>query len=191
MARPRSISDERLLSATGAVISKVGPGFTLAQVAREAGVAVGSVAQRFGSKKGLLRALSKVGRVEVVTRMRDAAAAAPGPREALLDALVTVYAGLDDAATAANSLGQLAADLADEELRALLGEHYAAMEAELRGLVLRARDTGWRGPEPGLAARTLLATVNGAAIDWSIRPRGDLTQRLRADLESIVGSWYA
>ncbi|PXY38475.1 TetR/AcrR family transcriptional regulator [Prauserella flavalba] len=191
MARPRSISDERLLSATGAVISKVGPGFTLAQVAKEAGVAVGSVAQRFGSKKGLLKALSTVGRAEAVTRIRDVAAAAPEPREALLDALVTVYAGLGDATAAANSLGQLAADLADEELRALLGEHYAAMEVELRALVIRAMDTGWRGPGPDVAARTLLATVNGAAIDWSIRPRGELTERLAADLESIVGSWYA
>ncbi|MBK1784648.1 TetR/AcrR family transcriptional regulator [Prauserella cavernicola] len=191
MARPRSISDERLLTATGAVISRAGSGFTLAQVAEEAGVAVGSVAQRFGSKKGLLQALSKAGREQAITRVRDAAGAAAGPREALRDALVTVYAGLGDAAEAANSLGQLAADLADSDLRSLLGEHYAALESELRSLVILAVDTGWRGPSPEIAARTLLATVNGAALDWSIRPRGALSDRLAEDVDSIVGSWYA
>lgn len=57
MARPRSITDERLLAAAETVIGRCGPGFTLAQVAAEAGVAVGTAGQRFGSKAGLLQAL--------------------------------------------------------------------------------------------------------------------------------------
>ncbi|WP_039739186.1 TetR family transcriptional regulator, partial [Saccharomonospora halophila] len=59
MGRPRRISAERLLEAAGAVIGRVGPGFTLAAVAEEAGVSVGSVAGRFGSRHGLLVALTE------------------------------------------------------------------------------------------------------------------------------------
>ncbi|MFC4005329.1 TetR/AcrR family transcriptional regulator [Prauserella oleivorans] len=191
MARPRTISDERLLAATGVVIGRFGPGFTLAQVAEEAGVAVGSVAQRFGSKAGLLRALTQAGRRDVVARLRSVAVSAADPRAALRDALVAVYSEIGDAATAANHLGQLGMDIADPELRGLLGEHYAAMEKELRGLVRAAAADGWNGPEPPVAARTLLVAVNGAALDWSIRPRGTLVARLRETIDSITGSWYA
>src|SRR3954463_12933808 len=59
MARPREITDERLLDAAAGRISRLGPGFTLADVAAEARVAVGTVAQRFGSKHGLLVAMTK------------------------------------------------------------------------------------------------------------------------------------
>ncbi|HEX8865870.1 MAG TPA: TetR/AcrR family transcriptional regulator, partial [Lentzea sp.] len=41
MARPRTISDERILNAVAAVIDRRGPEFTVADVAAEAGVSVG------------------------------------------------------------------------------------------------------------------------------------------------------
>ncbi|MEU6644965.1 TetR/AcrR family transcriptional regulator [Saccharomonospora sp. NPDC046836] len=190
MARPRSISDERLLAALSVVIGRTGPGFTLAQVAEEAGVAVGSVAQRFGSKRGLLRALSEAGARQSVEQLRTVADAAATPRDGLRDALVAVYSGLGDAATAANHLGQLGVDIGDPVLRKLLGLQYAALQAELCELIRRATGPGWRGPAPERAARALLATVNGAAVDWSIRPDGELADRLAEDIDSIVGSWY-
>jgi hypothetical protein len=123
--------------------------------------------------------------------MREAAAAGVGPPEGVRDALVSVYAALGDAATAANHLGQLGVDLGDPELRQLLGEHYAALERELCELVRLAAGPGWRGPRPDLAARTLLSVANGAALGWSIRPHGSLADRLAADIESIVEGWYA
>ncbi|MCP2255113.1 transcriptional regulator, TetR family [Prauserella aidingensis] len=175
MARPRTITDERLLAATAAVIERTGPGFTLAQVAREAGVAVGSVAQRFGSKSGLLRALTEAGRVQAVERMRSAAEAADSPESAVRAALLAVFAGLDSGGDSGvtNHLAQLGTDLADPQLRGLLGLHYAALRQELSGL-LRVAGTAdeWRGPEPDVAARVLLSAVNGAALDWSLLPGG-------------------
>ncbi|WP_253859423.1 TetR family transcriptional regulator [Prauserella alba] len=176
MARPRTITDERLLTATAAVIEQTGPGFTLAQVAKEAGVAVGSVAQRFGSKAGLLRALTELGRTQAVERMREAAAEADSPEVAVRAALVAAFAGLDrggesgaGGSGAVNHLAQLGTDLADPELRGLLRLHYAALRDELTVLLRMAASEQWCGPVPAVAARVLLSAINGAALDWSLR----------------------
>jgi AcrR family transcriptional regulator len=190
MARPRGISDERLLVAAGTVIGRVGPGFTLAQVAFEAQAAVGTVAQRFGSKAGLLQALSLAATRHAVLAMREAAAAAePSALDGLRAALVSVCAGLGDAETAANHLGQLGIDIGDPELRALLGEHYAAVDAELRRLLRAAARDLPGAPGPVQAARTLLAVINGASIDWSIRPKGRLVDRLEQDIDAVLVGW--
>jgi AcrR family transcriptional regulator len=189
MARPRGISDERLLAAAGTVIGRIGPGFTLAQVAFEAQAAVGTVAQRFGSKAGLLQALSLVATRRAVLAMREAADREPSALDGLRAALVSVHAGLGDAETAANHLGQLGIDMGDPELRALLGEHYAAVEAELRRLLrVAARDLPG-APGPVRAARTLLAVINGVSIDWSIRPKGRLVERLEQDIDAVLVGW--
>ena len=169
MARPRSITDERLLGALGTVIGTRGPGFTLADVAAEAGVSVGTVAQRFGSKHGLLKALSQW----TAQQVRDQVRAAPDVRSAVL----AVYRDLDDPATAANNLGQLATDLADPELRALLGRFHAILEAELAVLA-----------SPRLA-RILSALASGTALAWSVAPRGSLLDRLAEDVDAVLEGW--
>ncbi len=197
MARPRTVDRQRLLDAAAAVIAREGPGFTLAGVAEQAGVSVGSVAGHFGSKHGLLVALSESATERTAALLREAADAAPTRRDAVRAALVALYAGLGDATSAANHLAQLGVDLADPTLRDLLARHYATVESVLcdvlRGAVEGTKDTkdGWRGPEPDHAARVLLAVANGAAIDWSIRPHGDLVTRLNQDIDAIMRSWWA
>jgi AcrR family transcriptional regulator len=158
-----------LLAALASVINARGPGFTVADVAAEAEVSVGTVSQRFGSKHGLLKALSR----QALLQVREQVRAAPDIRTAILD----VYRGLDDPATAANNLGQLATDLADLELRALLGEFHAVLEAEL----------ALHG-SPQLA-RILAALANGTAITWSVNPRGSLLDRLAEDIDAVLKGW--
>jgi AcrR family transcriptional regulator len=189
VARPRSISDGRLLTAAAAVIGSVGPGFTLAQVAVEAQVAVGTVARRFGSKNGLLQALSRVTTLRAVDSMRAVSAAVGTPLEGLRAALVSVYVELGDAETAANHLGQLGVDIGDPQLRALLGDHFAAVETELRRLVRAAAAELPSAPEAARAARTLLAVINGVSLDWSIRPNGRLVDRLEQDIDAVLAGW--
>ncbi|GAB3913177.1 TetR/AcrR family transcriptional regulator [Kibdelosporangium lantanae] len=177
VARPKTITDERLLTALAQAISEVGPGFTVADVAARAGVSVGTVAQRFGSKQGLLKALS----LDAVTRVADTVrAAAPGGVRA---ALVAVFRDLDDPATAANNLAQLAGDLADPELGVLLGRFFDTVEAEI-ALLLR----NVPGAPPN-AARVLVALANGTAIDWSLHPTGSLVDRLAADIDAVLEGW--
>jgi AcrR family transcriptional regulator len=186
MARPREITDARLLNAAAVSISRLGPGFTLADVAAEARVAVGTVAQRFGSKHGLLVAMTK----GAIDGMRGGIRRAVGgvdPVEAPVQALVHAYAPLDDSATAANNLAQLAGDLADEELRGLMADFYAVMEAEVTVLVERAGLAG--GPPAPVAARILTAIADGTAIHWSARPQGGLCDRLRGDLTAVIAGW--
>ena len=188
MARPKKISDQRLLDAAAVSISRLGPGFTLADVAREARVAVGTVAQRFGSKHGLLVAMTK----GAIDGMRDGfrrAVEGIDPVEAPVHALVQAYVPLDDSATAANNLAQLAFDLADDELRGLMAEFYAVMEAEVAALLERASLAG--APPAPVAARILTAIADGTAIHWSARPQGGLCERLRDDLTAVVSGWRA
>ncbi|GAB3987792.1 TetR/AcrR family transcriptional regulator [Actinoallomurus acanthiterrae] len=191
MARPRKITDERLLVAAGVVISRLGPGFTLADVAREAGVAVGTVAQRFTSKHGLLAAMSRTAVESTRQGMRTVAAEAGDPVAAVVDVLVRVFAPLDDPETAPNNLAQLAVDLADEELRGLLAELYAALEEGLVPLLDRAAREGRipGAPPVPAAARILTAVADGTALHWSARPAGGLCDRMRADVGAVLAGW--
>ncbi|MEA5359741.1 TetR family transcriptional regulator [Amycolatopsis sp., V23-08] len=189
MARPRSITDERLLAAAETVIGRCGPGFTLAQVAAEAGVAVGTAGQRFGSKAGLLQALSRRATAHAIEQMRACADSSDDPIVGLRSAAVTVYASLGDAEEAANHLGQLGVDIGDPVLRSLLGEHYAAVEAELARLVAVAASELPHAPSVPRAARALVAVLNGASLDWSIRPEGRLADRLAEDVDAVLTAW--
>jgi AcrR family transcriptional regulator len=178
-----------LLTAAEEVIGQVGPGFTLAQVAAEAQVGTGTVAQRFGSKSGLLQALSRITTMRTVESMRAVAALEGSPLDGLRAAAVNVYAGLGDAERAANHLGQLGVDIGDPELRALLGEHFTAIENELRRLVRAAVGELPYAPGPARAARALLSVINGVSIDWSIRPKGRLVDRLEQDVDAALVGW--
>ncbi|WP_433180292.1 TetR/AcrR family transcriptional regulator [Actinoallomurus sp. CA-150999] len=191
MARPRKITDERLLAAAGVVISRLGPGFTLADVAREAGVAVGTVAQRFTSKHGLLVAMSRTAVESTRHGMRVAVEEAGDPVTAVIDVLVRAFAPLDDPETAPNNLAQLAVDLADEELRGLLAELYAALEEGLVPLLERAVREGRLPGAPLVpaAARILTAVADGTTLHWSARPAGGLCDRMRADVGAVLAGW--
>ncbi|TQL96254.1 TetR family transcriptional regulator [Actinoallomurus bryophytorum] len=190
MVRPRHITDERLLTAAGRVVSRLGPSFTLADVAAEAQVAVGTLAQRFGSKHGLLVAMTRAAVDNVRGQMRGSVSDAGGA-DAVVHVLVAAYAPLDDAATAANNLAQLAADLADDELRGLMAEFYAAMEAEVAAVIRLAAGVLPGAPPAPVAARILTAVADGTAIHWSARPEGGLCDRMRADLATVLAGWRA
>ncbi|PWW61879.1 TetR family transcriptional regulator [Actinokineospora spheciospongiae] len=187
VARPKTITDDRLLAAAAVVTGRIGPAFTLAQVAGEAGVSVGTVAGRFGSKLGLLAALTRYTTANAVAAMRAARVAEPDPVAALRAAAVSTHGGLGDAESAANHLRLLGVDLGDARLTALLGEHFAALEVELRAAV-EAADLP-AAPPPPVAARVLLSLVNGASIDWSIRPSGPLADRLTEDTDAVLDAW--
>lgn len=189
MPRPRSITDERLFAAATVVLARSGPAFTLADVAAEAAVAVGTVANRFGSRTGLLRALSRKSITDTRLRIRTAAGEAGSPLEALRSALLAWAGPIGDPRTAANSVAALGEDLLDDELRELLGEHYAMVVAEVRRLVVAAAGELPGAPKPARAARLLVALCNGSAIDWSIRPAGRLRERISQDVDSVLDGW--
>jgi AcrR family transcriptional regulator len=186
MARPRKISDDELLAATGRVIGRHGPGFTLAQVAGEAGVAVGTVAGRFGSKQNLLLAMTGVGASTAAPRMR-AAARDLDPVAAIMAAALVITEGLDDPATTTNHLGQLGVDLTDPTLRSGFAALRASVHEVLTELFAAADLPG--APPPAQAARIIAAMTHGALMDWSLTPRGALADVLTADVEAVLAGW--
>jgi AcrR family transcriptional regulator len=188
VARPRAIDDERLLSATARAIGRSGPAFTVAEVAREAGVAAGTPIARFGSKRGMLLALARASTPRAVAAMA-AAGARPGAA-GVRAALVRAAEGLGDPGTAAGHLAQLGADLIDPELRDALRDHQRALRDEVARQVARAPDLPG-APPPVRAADALLALWNGALLAWSLEPRGSLAGRLRRDLDLLLDGWRA
>lgn len=187
MARPRKISDEELLAACGRAIGRHGAGFTLAQVATEAGVAVGTVSGRFGSKHGLLNAMTATAAAGIEARMRTAAAAHTDPVDAVTAAVLVTAAGLGDPGTTGNHLARLGADLANPELRDGLGELRERVRRALARMITVEEFPG--APPPARAARILASLAHGVALDWSLRPRGRLADRLRADVRTVLEPW--
>lgn len=186
MARPRKISDDELMAACGRTIGHYGPGFTLAQVAAEAGVAVGTVAGRFGSKRQLLLAMMSAGAASVAPRMR-AAADGRDPVAAIVAAVLVTTEDIDDPATTSNHLGQLGVDLADPMLRAGFAELRSGVHEVLTDLFAAAGLPG--APPPVRAARIIAALAHGALMDWALHPRDAIADVLTADVEAVLVAW--
>jgi len=175
------------MAACGRAIGRHGPGFTLAQVAAAAGVGVGTVAGRFGSKHGLMNAMMTTTTAHLAERMRVAAARQRDPVEAVLAAARVVTDGVADPAETTNHLAQLGVDMSDPQLRAGLAALRAEVRTVLRDLLATADLPA--APPPARAARIIAALANGTTLDWSIDPSGTLATRLRADLRAVLDAW--
>jgi AcrR family transcriptional regulator len=186
MARPRKVSDEELTAACGRVIGRFGPGFTLAQVAAEAGVAVGTVAGRFGSKRNLLLAMMTAGADGMALWLRETAAGL-APLDAIRRTMLASGEDVADPATTSNHLGQLGVDLADPELRAGFARMRAGVREVLTELFTAADLPG--APPPAQAARIIAAMAHGVLMDWALDPSGEFADVLRADLDAILNAW--
>src|SRR5437016_13100169 len=74
---------ERILKAAAQVFTERGLGVSLDEIARHAGVGVGTVYRRFGTKEELVQALF-MDRIESVAALAEQAAEAPDPWSALV-----------------------------------------------------------------------------------------------------------
>lgn len=187
MGRPKKISDGALLSACEQAIGLHGPNFTLAHVASVAGVSVGTVAGRFGSKHGLLLEMMSVATAALEDRMRRAGEAHSDPVAAVREALVIAASGVDDPETAAQHLGQLGADLADPGLREGFAAQRRAVCSVLTPLLESAELR--HAPSAARGAAILAALFNGLLQDWALNPEGELMERVRHDLDTVLGAW--
>lgn len=187
MGRPRKISDDELMAACGRAIGEHGPGFTLAQVAAEAGIAVGTVSGRFGSKHGLMLAMMTTAADHVAERMRAAAARHADPVAAVVAAVLVTAEGVGDPATTTNHLAQLGVDMSDPALRDGLTVLRSRIREVLRSLLAVAGLPG--APPPARAARIVAGLAHGTQLDWALAPAGTLSGRLRADVRAVLDAW--
>src|SRR6478735_5661353 len=116
MSRRKVTPDVDVLTATQRVISKTGPTrLTLADVAREAGLAPATLLQRFGSKRGLLLALVQTGADGVDACFVAVRAAHRSPLTALIAAATDMTRHIKTPDELANGLAFLLMDVSDPE----------------------------------------------------------------------------
>jgi AcrR family transcriptional regulator len=189
MSRTRTLPDVTILQAAQQVIGRLGPRqFTLADIAKVAGLAPATLLQRFGSKRGLLLALSQMA-------AESAGACFAMVREQHRSPLKALFACFDEMARVAetpevlaNSLAFLQMDLTDPEFRrwtllnsqaTLTGFRDLLKDATRAGELLPCEDTA------GLA-RLIQATSHGSLVAWAFHQKGSVTDWLRRDMRLLL-----
>jgi AcrR family transcriptional regulator len=164
---------------------------TLAEVAREAGLAPSTLAERYGSKRALLLAVVREAPDGAADAFAAARAAHRSPVAALHAALAALAGPVATRETFANHLGILVLDMAEPAFRQVSERWFARTHDELRGLLAAARGAGELRPEadPERLARAVLVAYNGALIVWSVTGDGPLADSLRADVDAVLSPW--
>jgi AcrR family transcriptional regulator len=187
--RPRKVSDDEIFAATTRVTARAGPrGLTLAMIADEAGLTAGALVQRFGSRRGLLLALSARVADSTDELFAGLRAAAPSPLAAL-HAYAQCLAGMGTSPTAlANSLAWLQQDVADPAFRRFTQRQARASRRQLQRLVTDAIAQGElaRGVDAQALARAIEVTVGGSLMAWAIYQEGSAGAWIRHDLDALL-----
>ena len=175
MPRRKSISDEEILDRALPLLARAGPGeFTMADVAKEAGVASATLFQRFGDKQTL------VARVFARDNDRFVGWLQSLPAGEGADAVIEIYAEatkvFGDNPSLADHLLWLREDIRDPALNRLARDRFALFRAVI---VERLPPLPIR---PGRAADLLDAQYHGAVIQWALEPRGRLSDFVTASL---------
>jgi len=186
--RPRTIADADILIAASRVISQVGPTrLTLADVGRASGLSPGALVKRFGSKRGLLLAMSRQSMESVDACFAMVRSAHPAPLDAFVAAALEMARYVKTPQEVANSLAYLQIDLSDPDFYALMKENSKRMEAGYRTLLDEAVEAAELVPcDTARLARAVGALVTGSLLGWAIARRGTAEAWIRADLAMLL-----
>ena len=187
--RPRKVSDDEVFAAAHRAMTRLGPGeLTLAEIAAEAGVTAGALAQRFGSKRGLLLALAEHAAASAGDFIRELQAAHRSPLAAVRAYAECMAQLAQSPAALARNLAYLQIDLADPEFRAHLAVQARATRAGLHELLDAAVAAGEL--LPGTDARTLARTVEvvlgGSLLTWAFYRQGTAARWMREDVDAVL-----
>jgi AcrR family transcriptional regulator len=191
--RPRTISDEEILAATGRVMSRVGPArLTLQDIATEAGLAPATLVQRFGSKRNLLLALSR-GATEYVDACFAAARAAHAtPLQALLNAATEMARYTQKPEEMANHLAWLQLDLSDADFYDQILENARRSQRGYRELLDDAVAAGELKPcDTQRLAQAIGSLSGGSLLSWAILRQGTAEEWARRDLQTLLQPYSA
>lgn len=184
MSRPRRQSDDEILSRVAANLAS--PTWTLSDAAAAAGVHSGTLIKRFGSRQGVLAALSR--------RWIEGIPTGPTGRGGLSELKDWVGANSrssQDRAGALAGLAMLLEDLRDEELADLLRQGWERQMAYLALLVEQAREEGQlrHAPAAPHAAQLLLDVGHGALLRAAAQQAGRPTVRPTSAPITLLESW--
>jgi AcrR family transcriptional regulator len=179
MARRKTISDEAVLDAAAKVMFAAGPSFTLAEVAKAAGIAPATLVQRFGDKHGLT--VAAIARDNVAFAAFLAAMPAGQGAEAVIAIFAAMFDGPDtDADYFADQLLWLRQDMRDPDLNRLARERFTALRAAVAARMPPLRLAAAE------AARLVEAQWQGALLQWGIEREGRLSEFVAAQL----AAWF-
>jgi AcrR family transcriptional regulator len=191
--RPRSTSDEEILTAAARVISRVGSGrFTLGDIGEEAGLSPAGLVQRFGSKDGLLLALAEHRASGVSGRFAAARELHASSLDALLHALAGIAHEVDTPEALANLLAFEQMHLDEDGFHAHALRHARTMLAEIRALLDEAVQAGELAEcDPDDLSRTVQTAYTGALCTWAVYRSGTLDDWLRGEVEAVLEPYRA
>lgn len=186
---PRKVTDDDVFAATQRAMMRYGPQeLTLAHIASEAGVTAGRLVQRFGSKRGLLLALSNRfggGGGEMFAALRQAA---PSPLGALREYVRCMAALASSPQALARNLAYLQIDLTDPEFRANLLANARETRRQLESMVREAVAAGELMDTTPVRqlARTVETVVSGALMTWACYQDGTAERWLSREVEAVL-----
>jgi AcrR family transcriptional regulator len=189
--RPRETSDEEIVAAAARAMQRYPPGqLTLAHVAKEAGVVPATLIQRFGTKRGLLLAVSRSAPRSVPPQFATARAKYKSALKTLVELYVTCSAFASTPESLANGLAYLQNDLSDPEFRAVTLAQFKVLQAETRKLLDEAVAGGELVEcDTGGLARLIQQVNGGSMLNWAVFREGSLAAWLRRDLEALLGPY--
>lgn len=168
-------------------------GFTIADVAEEAGVSRGIMHYHFQSKDEIVREALLLSLLEFGRRVIEAVAAAPGSARARLHALIDASLNEEEVAFYAALLEFWSPARREEAHRIAMAKLYDGWIAMIAGVIRRGAGAG---ELPHLAARpedlacALVALQDGLMVQRLIRRDWMPVSRARAIARAAVDSWF-
>ena len=192
--RPRKVSDDEVFAAAHRATNRLAPNeLTLAEIAKEAGVTAGALAQRFGSKRALLLALARGAAESTGNFIGELKAAHRSPLAAVRAYAECMAQLAQSPAALARNLAYLQIDLADPDFRAQLAVQARATRAGLEDLLGSAVTKGEikRGTDVTALARTVEAMVNGSMMTWAFYAEGPAERWIKDDVNAVLQPYLA
>ena len=187
--RPRKVSDDEVFAAAHRATNRLAPNeLTLAEIAKEAGVTAGALAQRFGSKRALLLALARGAAESTGDFIGQLKASHRSPLAAVRAYAECMAQLAQSPAALARNIAYLQIDLADPDFRAQLAVQARATRAGLEDLLASAVAKGElkRGTDVTALARTVEAMVNGSMMTWAFYADGPAERWIKDDVNAVL-----
>ena len=192
--RPRKVTDEEVFAAAHRATMRLAPSdLTLAEIASEAGVTAGALAQRFGSKRSLLLALARGAAASTGDFIAQLKAAHRSPLAAVRAYAECMAQLAQSPAALARNLAYLQIDLADPDFREQLAVQAKQTRAGLTDLLTAAVTAGElkRGTDVAVLARTVEAIVSGSLMTWAFYAEGPADRWIRDDVNAVLAPYLA